>query len=655
MKKLYSILSVFIILMTFACANADFTGQNDLETARSNDSKLSAGEASSEADVITIYYRAPGNWMASPEDINIHYNTGNGWTNVPGETMVKYTSQYDKWFDYASITIDASSMTFCFNLGGSQWDNNNYQDYNIDSPGVYEIIDGSIKTVEDITGNAGIYFSIKDGYPGQSVPRDLPVTLYKGETQVGTYYTGPYSHGATFLSIEDLDAGSYKLVMDAKEFGENYKYTGEILFEIDGQNDNATEDFSGTMYVTKTLVGYAGIFFNLTNGSYMERVPYGIDVEFKKDGEIYGIFQVGSYSHGAAYLGIHDLPEGTYSLKINEVYNGVAYRGYSNVVIDGIVEGNNTFEDFIGSMDVTKYTTGDAGIYIDYENPRFPQDSVPVGLPLELYKEGVKIGDYEVGSASHGQPWTLISDLEFGEYTLKISHEQDGIRYTGETLIVINGLLEGQSIEDFTGGLAVERTLHGICRVAFITQPYTGAKSEIYGKYVHLYRNNIAHSSAIIQNEQSEFHSASFEGLSEGFYSIQLNIEGTSKVYTGTVSFDLSLDNPTAYVSINVQEEEKNQITIHYKAQDSWNVPSNTVNIHYNAGSGWTSVPGVSMAFQSHPYDLYAGYSNITLQAEEAVFCFNVNGQVWDNNNNNDYYIGEPGIYVIENGIITKK
>ena len=86
---------------------------------------------------ITLYYKT--SWS----NTNIHYKTGNGsWTAVPGVAMA--SSSYS---GYKVITIkQASCLTFCFNDGNGNWDNNYSNDYTINSSGTYTLSNGVIKS-----------------------------------------------------------------------------------------------------------------------------------------------------------------------------------------------------------------------------------------------------------------------------------------------------------------------------------------------------------------------------------------------------------------------------------------------------------------------------------------------------------------------------
>lgn len=56
--------------------------------------------------------------------VNIHYNAGNGWTTLPGESM---TSEGNGWWE-RTINVLSENFEFVFN-NGSVWDNNLNRDY----------------------------------------------------------------------------------------------------------------------------------------------------------------------------------------------------------------------------------------------------------------------------------------------------------------------------------------------------------------------------------------------------------------------------------------------------------------------------------------------------------------------------------------------
>jgi len=90
---------------------------------------------------VTIYYYS--GW----ETAYIYYQIGSGkWTNNPGVPMSSYNN------DYKKIVIDLgteSSMKFVFNNGNGQWDNNNGNNYSINSSGSYIVKNGNISTVSE--------------------------------------------------------------------------------------------------------------------------------------------------------------------------------------------------------------------------------------------------------------------------------------------------------------------------------------------------------------------------------------------------------------------------------------------------------------------------------------------------------------------------
>ncbi|ORX65356.1 alpha-amylase-domain-containing protein [Anaeromyces robustus] len=82
---------------------------------------------------INIYYYS--NWRPA----YIHYKADdNSWTSSPGIEMTPLNNGYHQ------IAIEASSITFVFNNGEGDWDNNNGNNYNIDSPGTYVVKDGQL-------------------------------------------------------------------------------------------------------------------------------------------------------------------------------------------------------------------------------------------------------------------------------------------------------------------------------------------------------------------------------------------------------------------------------------------------------------------------------------------------------------------------------
>jgi len=79
------------------------------------------------------------NYYTSWNPAYIHYKAdSNSWTSSPGIAMKSLNNGYQQ------ITINASSLAFVFNNGKGNWDNNNENNYIINSPGTYIVKDGKI-------------------------------------------------------------------------------------------------------------------------------------------------------------------------------------------------------------------------------------------------------------------------------------------------------------------------------------------------------------------------------------------------------------------------------------------------------------------------------------------------------------------------------
>ena len=97
----------------------------------------------SEPNAVTVYYKPDAQWLDGT--VSCHYNSGAGWTAVPGIAMTKIINEYSWWNGYAKITIaGASYLRFCFNENGIAWDNNNYRDYEVRSAGLYTVVNGVV-------------------------------------------------------------------------------------------------------------------------------------------------------------------------------------------------------------------------------------------------------------------------------------------------------------------------------------------------------------------------------------------------------------------------------------------------------------------------------------------------------------------------------
>lgn len=141
MKKIAFIAALVSLAAFSAC---DYNDTNETGTAA--DGIIASVVA---APAITVYYKANVQWISSPSAINIHFNAGSGWTTVPGKAMIKHTGQYDQWVGYASYTVEgASSLSFCFNRDGAEWDNNGGKDYRVSGKGTYVIDNGTITKID---------------------------------------------------------------------------------------------------------------------------------------------------------------------------------------------------------------------------------------------------------------------------------------------------------------------------------------------------------------------------------------------------------------------------------------------------------------------------------------------------------------------------
>jgi pullulanase/glycogen debranching enzyme len=85
-------------------------------------SSSSSAASSSPAYRYSVNYYTT-TWTA----VNIHYsNDATSWTTVPGKAMSNIGGG---WWNYQIFNTNSSIMTFCFNIGGSNWDNNNNNNF----------------------------------------------------------------------------------------------------------------------------------------------------------------------------------------------------------------------------------------------------------------------------------------------------------------------------------------------------------------------------------------------------------------------------------------------------------------------------------------------------------------------------------------------
>ncbi|DBA02135.1 TPA: hypothetical protein N0F65_011202 [Lagenidium giganteum] len=94
---------------------------------------------------------------------NIHFNTGNSWTGVPGLPMKPSTvggnySASDGWFQY---DVEASQLEFVFNDNNGEWDNNDTHNYKVSKAGTWAVVskksggDGPKPPQQSYVSNAG--------------------------------------------------------------------------------------------------------------------------------------------------------------------------------------------------------------------------------------------------------------------------------------------------------------------------------------------------------------------------------------------------------------------------------------------------------------------------------------------------------------------
>ena len=226
MKRIFTAL----MLVTLSGLAACYQNQNGApaELGDMNDAEKSAASAAS----ITVYYKADAQWIATQgSSVNIHYNADDaGWTAVPGVAMTKHTGAYDKWVGYASFTVSASKLTFCFNRDGAVWDNNGGRDYTISAPGVYTVADGVVSPYTSAYGD--IYYRYTgEIYPDYIIGGFMVKLCRNGSSSV--YASKPFCYSTTHgtsVRFSDLPAGSYKAVVNENYGGMNYY--GETEFTV---------------------------------------------------------------------------------------------------------------------------------------------------------------------------------------------------------------------------------------------------------------------------------------------------------------------------------------------------------------------------------------------------------------------------------------
>lgn len=138
--------------------------------------------------------------------------------------------------------------------------------------------------------------------------------------------------------------------------------------------------------------------------------------------------------------------------------------------------------------------------------------------------------------------------------------------------------------------------------------------------------------------------------LPEGEWNICVNGESAGTVSLGTVSGKLTMTGISAYMLVQGEKNpDKQTVTVYYKTtNESVTMVYGLFGTAYENGSSWSSA---AMADS-----IYEGYKKYTIEntqdAESIQVCFTPDGVEYDNNNGNNYTIGNAGKYVIEDGTV---
>ncbi len=638
MKKVFLTLVILLSFMLGGC----FSGTNEEGTQ-----DLSVKRAVGETGGITVYYKANLEWITSAGDINMHYNADNsGWTNVPGEAMEKHTSEYDDWFEYASITVDASTLKFCLNKDG-QWDNNGGNDYYIAEPGVYEVIDGQINKIEDETkAMVDVYYS-GSIYPTHSV-YGLTMNVYK-ENSTTAFLTSTIngsssgSHG-TYATFRDVPAGRYTAKVN--QIVDGYKYTGETSFEV----KSGQTSLSSTMTIEQNQDNQGRIFIEYKPQNIS---LYGKKVKVYKNDTFLEESEITATSQKRYNLVIlNDLATGKYKIVLDETIDAMRYTSQVEYEIDGtsdVVQGGEV--TLTGTPVETK-----AMVDVYYSGSIYPTNSV-YGLTMNIYKENSTeiFKSEEIRGSSDGRHgvYATFHDMPAGKYIAKVDQLSDGYKYVGEETFEVEA---GQTALSSTMTIEQKEDNKGWLGI-HISQ---GRDGKLIGQNLKVYKNGDYLVEYEIGN-YSYFIGECYTGLHDlgtGTYKAVLDVTVENIRYTGEVSVEVDgTDVNEVSVSIPLTKTpiNTNQITVYYKANLEWISSPGDINVHYNANNnGWTDAPGEVMEKHTSENDDWFEYASITVDASTLKFCFNKDGQ-WDNNSGNDYSIAEPGVYEVINGNIIKQ
>lgn len=596
---------------------------------------------------ITVYYKANVQWIANPSAINMHYNKNNsGWTAVPGVAMTKHTSQYDEWFGYASITVDATTLKFCFNQNGS-WDNNGGKDYNIGAVGTYKVENGQIIKVEDATkARVDLYYS-GTVYPVYAV-YGLTVDIYK-ENSTAVFMTSTMTgsssgtHG-TYAMFRDVPTGKYTAKVN--QIVDGYKYIGEASFEV----KSGQTVVSGTIIIEQKEDNKGRIFIEYQPQTIS---LYGKKVKVYKNGGFLQESEITATSEKRYNVVIlNDLSTAKYKVVLDETLEGMRYTSQTEYDVDGT---SDVVQGGVVTLTGTPVETK-AMVDVYYSGTIYPTYLV-YGLTLNVYKENqtTVFKSATISGSSDGRHGVYASfrDIPAGKYTVKVNQLVDGYKYVGEGAFevtvgqtALSANINIEQKEDNKGWLGIH-----------ITQGYDG---KLIGQNLKVYKNGTYLGEYEIGN-YSYFYGECYTGLHDlgtGTYKAVLDVTVENIRYTGEASVEVdgtNVNEVTVSIPLTKTPVNTNKITVYYRANVQWIANPSTINMHYNKNnSGWTAVPGVAMTKHTSQYDTWFNYASITVEASTLKFCFNNNGS-WDNNGGKDYYISAPGTYKVENGQIIKQ
>lgn len=424
MKKVFSFIAILMTLLFTGCFSNN-----------SNDESTIKKSVRADGNYITIYYDNP-TWFASPNNINIHYNAGSGWTAAPGVKMTKNSDQYGQWGGWASITIsNTSSLTFCFN-NGTSWDNNSGKDYKITSPGVYTVKNGLV-TKQGIT--IDLYVPGNTIYPAYDVA-GVPVTLYKNNavyaTSTITYTT---SHGV-YATFKNVLPGDYKAVINSEI---NSTYQGRVL--LSGENPftitNTMTYFSGNANFTVTpVVSVQADAYFIYNGTTSSSYDLeGMEVKLSKNGVYLESQPIHVTTTHGIYATFRNLGIGNYTYTLSTEKNNQLYSSTNSFKVDA----NSISKSFTTPVTVTAANQGwlSVSFSVNGDSQSVLLESKLIGQKLKLYKNNTYVKDLDITNYSYfiNEAYAGEHNLTTGTYKVVLDATVNNVRYTGEASAVIDG------------------------------------------------------------------------------------------------------------------------------------------------------------------------------------------------------------------------